>query len=154
MAGISNIIEEFLMQELDEKDGLIEIGRNDLAHRFGCSPSQINYVLQTRFTPYKGYYTESKRGGLGYIKIIRLERVESKTIEDVLDELLGQDLTIDKAKNIIEVLKMEEILSEKEELIMLHAIDDRALQSVPQKLKAKVRREILYNMILAFARND
>ena len=73
MAGLSNYIERFIKEMLQEaEDGMIEIGRNDLADQFHCAPSQINYVLSTRFTPYKGYYIESRRGGSGYIKIMKL----------------------------------------------------------------------------------
>lgn len=71
MAGLTSEIEKFLKMMLEDSvDGMLEIGRNDLATRFDCAPSQINYVLSTRFTPYNGYLIESKRGGNGFIKII------------------------------------------------------------------------------------
>ncbi|NLK42961.1 MAG: CtsR family transcriptional regulator, partial [Tissierellia bacterium] len=73
MPGLTNIIERFLKSLIDaQEDGIIEIQRNELAEKFNCAPSQINYVLSTRFTPYKGYYIESRRGGGGYIKIIKV----------------------------------------------------------------------------------
>ena len=73
MAHLTSEIENFLKALLENStDGMLEIGRNDLAIRFDCAPSQINYVLKTRFTPYNGYLIESKRGGNGFIKIITI----------------------------------------------------------------------------------
>ena len=68
--SVSDIIEEFIMSSLDE-DKFIEISRNDLAKFFSCVPSQINYVLNTRFTLNRGFLVESQRGGGGYIKVVR-----------------------------------------------------------------------------------
>jgi transcriptional regulator of stress and heat shock response len=79
MAGLSNIIERFIIDMIkDANNGVIEIQRNEMAQKFECAPSQINYVLSTRFTPYKGYYIESRRGGGGYIKIIKVKINEDK----------------------------------------------------------------------------
>ena len=72
MAKISNSIEDFLLAMLKEAEGSLEIQRSLLAERFDCAPSQINYVLTTRFTPYKGYYVESRRGGGGFIRITKV----------------------------------------------------------------------------------
>ena len=72
MARMSDIIEEFIKQLINETDGVIEIQRNELANYFKCVPSQINYVIDTRFTTERGYYVESRRGGGGYIKIKRV----------------------------------------------------------------------------------
>ena len=68
LAGISDRLERFLKELLEKSDnGIIEIGRNELANKFSCAPSQINYVLTTRFSSKNGYYIESRRGGSGYI---------------------------------------------------------------------------------------
>lgn len=60
---MSDMIEEFIKELFNEDDEYIEIQRNDLAEHFNCVPSQINYVISTRFKPSQGYYVESKRGG-------------------------------------------------------------------------------------------
>ena len=73
MARISDTIEEFLKLLLEESGGKLEIQRNELADYFECAPSQINYVLATRFSLESGYYIESRRGGGGYIRIIYLD---------------------------------------------------------------------------------
>ena len=65
---MSDMIEEFIKELFDDED-YIEIQRNDLAEHFNCVPSQINYVISTRFKPSQGYYVESKRGGGGHISI-------------------------------------------------------------------------------------
>ena len=66
---MSDMIEEFIKELFEEEESIIEIQRNDLAQQFNCVPSQINYVIETRFKPSQGYYVESRRGGGGYIKI-------------------------------------------------------------------------------------
>ena len=71
--GISDLIASFLQESLEETDGgVLEVQRNDLAQRFNCVPSQINYVMSTRFSPERGYIVESRRGGNGYIRITRV----------------------------------------------------------------------------------
>ena len=74
MAILSDSIEQFIKSLLEEYDEMIELQRNELANYFSCAPSQINYVLATRFSPEKGYYVESKRGGGGHIKLVRHAR--------------------------------------------------------------------------------
>ena len=78
--GISDLIASFLQESLEEADGgVLEVQRNDLAQRFNCVPSQINYVMSTRFSPERGYIVESRRGGNGYIRITRV-RVDRQTL--------------------------------------------------------------------------
>src|SRR5690625_1258113 len=79
MRNISDIIEEYLKKKLSDKGkNVIEIKRSEIANQFQCVPSQINYVINTRFTIEKGYLVESKRGGGGYIRIIRSEEHTSE----------------------------------------------------------------------------
>lgn len=85
MPGLSNIIESFIKELFkDTENGIIEIQRNEMAEFFECSPSQINYVLSTRFTPYKGYYIESRRGGGGYIKIMKVGIESNEDINNII----------------------------------------------------------------------
>src|SRR3954470_11775090 len=101
MRNISDLIEQYLKQMLqDSSEGSIEIQRSDLADKFSCVPSQINYVISTRFTLEKGYYVESKRGGGGYIRIQRvslpsLEAVQrhiKQTVESQIDQTAAEGL--------------------------------------------------------------
>ena len=112
MAGLSNLIEEFIKNLIDEMNGVVEIQRNELASYIDCTPSQINYVLSTRFTPYKGYYIESKRGGGGYIKIVKVDLNESNgfDFEHIINDLIGDSITEAKAIDIIETFFEEGLI--------------------------------------------
>lgn len=152
MPGISNIIERFIKEMLqDAEDGVIEIGRNDLAEQFGCAPSQINYVLTTRFTPYKGYYIESRRGGGGYIKIIKVGIEEDEGMEDLIINAIGESITKNKAYHIIEGLREEQIITIREEGLMKASIEDIALQRATGG-RNQLRADILKNMLLILMR--
>ena len=89
---ISDIIEEFIKEMFDDGEELIEIQRNDLAEQFNCVPSQINYVISTRFTPNNGYYVESKRGGGGCIKIKKVSLSKNSYLLNIMKNI-GQKLT-------------------------------------------------------------
>lgn len=148
MSGLSNVIERFIMDLIKEsQDGVIEIQRNEMAEQFDCAPSQINYVLSTRFTPYKGYYIESKRGGGGYIKVIKVALKDHENIDDILMDTIGNSITINKAYHIIEGFKEEGIISKREEEIIKSALSDRALSKGGEN-RNQLRAEILKNIIL------
>ena len=89
MARLSDMIEEFIKALLEESNGQLELQRNELADYFECAPSQINYVLATRFSLDRGYYIESRRGGGGYIRIIRLDMDNNDYIMYLLRERIG-----------------------------------------------------------------
>ena len=84
--GTSDMIARFIQAELEEANGVLELQRSDLAQRFGCVPSQINYVMSTRFSPEHGYIVESRRGGGGYIRITRVQ-VDRHTLVDARHQL-------------------------------------------------------------------
>lgn len=153
MSGLTSEIERFLLQLMEKADdGTLEIGRNDLAQRFNCAPSQINYVLTTRFTPYKGYYIESRRGGSGYIRITRLEREPSDTFSELLEKIVRDEITADKAKHILRSLRDQDAIEPRECQIMEHAVDDNSLRDVATGERNVVRARILKNMLLVFLR--
>lgn len=153
MAGLSNTIESFIKNLLEQtEDGIVEIGRNDLANQFNCAPSQINYVLTTRFTPYKGYYIESRRGGSGYIKITKLTFTTESSLDMMINEVIGESITKDMAYNVVNSLYEDEILSKREGRLILHALEDVALTNVDINYRNIVRADILRNMLLAFLR--
>lgn len=146
--GISNIIEAFLIDLINKShNGIIEIQRNEMAQQFDCAPSQINYVLSTRFTPYKGYYIESRRGGGGYIKIIKVDIEEYNNIDNLLMDTIGDSITKSKAYHIVEGFQEEGIISKREEEIIKVALGDRSLSSAGLD-KNQLRAEILKNIIL------
>ena len=91
--GISDLIAAFIAEELEQADGVLELQRSDLAERFGCVPSQINYVMSTRFSPERGYIVESRRGGNGYIRISRV-RMDRQTLLMHVINSVGDELDL------------------------------------------------------------
>ena len=90
---MSDVIEDFIKDLFDEDESdLIEIQRNELAQHFNCVPSQINYVISTRFKPSQGYYVESKRGGGGNIKIRKINNTKSDYIMHIINNV-GKTIT-------------------------------------------------------------
>lgn len=149
MARISDIIEEFLKQLIEESKGkTIEIQRNELARYFDCSPSQINYVLTTRFDYAQGYYIESQRGGGGYIKIKQLIFDEEDNIYHILMKEIGDRITQNQGNRLIISLLNRGVISSREAEIMRAAIDDTALIS-PFNIKDQIRANIFKNMLAA-----
>ncbi|MFA5576468.1 MAG: CtsR family transcriptional regulator [Tissierellaceae bacterium] len=149
MPGISNIIERFIKSMIEaQEDGIVEIQRNELAEKFGCAPSQINYVLSTRFTPYKGYFIESRRGGGGYIKIIKVEIDGYEDISDIIVNTIGESITRNKAHHIVEGLMEEGIISEREHDIILASLSERSLGDENADLRNRLRASILKNILL------
>ena len=109
---ISDVIEEFIKDLFEEESDYIEIQRNDLAEQFNCVPSQINYVIATRFKPSQGYYVESRRGGGGYIKIKRIATTNSEYLEHIIKNV-GEDLTSQEADILISDILSYGIITEK-----------------------------------------
>ena len=153
MAGLSNSIEKFIKELLSQtEDGIVEIGRNDLANQFNCAPSQINYVLTTRFTPYKGYYIESRRGGSGYIRIMKLTFSNENSIDRIINEVISNSITKNMAYDIVNSLYEDGVINKREGQLMVHSIEDVALANVNINYRNIVRADILRNMLLAFLR--
>ena len=114
--------------------------------RFNCAPSQINYVLTTRFTPYKGYYVESRRGGGGYIRIVRVEIKNKNRMEKIFNDEIGDSITKDKSDQIIEELKNLEYISARESELLKVSLSDRSLAKAENK--NELRADILKNIML------
>ena len=99
--GISDLIASFLQDSLDTaEDGVLEVQRSELAQRFNCVPSQINYVMSTRFSPERGYIVESRRGGNGYIRITRVQ-VDRQTLMMHVINSLGSSVDLASARAIL-----------------------------------------------------
>jgi len=131
MRNISDIIEQYLKQVLKESQAdAIEIKRQDIAQRFECVPSQINYVINTRFTVEKGYLVESKRGGGGYIRIRRVILNEKQDVLSSLMDVIHQHprLSEQLVENVLVRLVEEGILKEREAQLLYHVLSDEALR--------------------------
>lgn len=148
MPGLSNNIERFIIKLFQEaKDNIIEIQRNEMAQYFDCSPSQINYVLSTRFTPYRGYYIESKRGGGGYIKIIKVDIEDNEDAINLMINSIGDSINKNKAYHIIERLYEENLITKREEEIIKVILSDSSLFRVVDD-RNNLRADILKNILL------
>lgn len=126
--GISDIIAGFIQQELDQAGGALELQRADLAQRFNCVPSQINYVMSTRFSPEHGYIVESRRGGGGYIRITRVQ-VDRQTLLMHVINSIGDRLDAASARAMVQNLVQSEAISRELGQALLSATGSRALQS-------------------------
>lgn len=153
MPRLSDVIEMFIKELLEDANNRsIEIQRNELANYFDCAPSQINYVLTTRFGLNKGYFIESKRGGGGHIKIIEMN-IDKNEYARILFEQIGDVISKMKAVSIINMLKEKDIITEREHILIKAAISDRSINT-PMNIKDEVRANILKSMIIAIFNFD
>ncbi|MBG9987824.1 CtsR family transcriptional regulator [Aerococcaceae bacterium DSM 111176] len=127
--NMSDIIESYLKRFLKESEQ-IEIKRSDIAERFDCVPSQVNYVINTRFTQAHGYQVESKRGGGGYIRIVKIHLVDEVEYIDRMIGLIDQQISEKDAQNIINTMRQNELITERESRIMLSLMDNITLTSI------------------------
>ena len=144
---ISDSIAAFIDEMLNDCGGILEIKRNDLAKRLGCVPSQINYVVASRFTPERGYIIESRRGGGGYIRIIR--KVMSE------EDLLMQYFTAAKdgisereLESILNSLYSSDIITAREARFIRASLSQNSLSSLPKEVQEGVRSNCLCNILL------
>jgi len=138
MARISDTIENFIKDMLnEERERQVLIQRNELADKFSCAPSQINYVLTTRFTYEKGYIIESKRGGGGYIVIRKITYDDKAERFNLINNSIGESITYGNALSILEHLNDSEVISKNELEIIKITLNDRTLASVDNKNKLR-----------------
>ncbi len=149
---LSDTIEQFIKDLLKEESTEVELKRNELAEYFGCAPSQINYVLATRFSPDHGYLTESRRGGGGYIRIVRVVQSGSQRLMYLVNDRIGDSLEEEECLRLISQLKEQRIVTEDEAALMAASVSARALGvPVPDALKNALRARMMKTMLLAVA---
>lgn len=147
MSNITDIIERYLKQVLQsEGQNMIEIKRSEIADQFKCVPSQINYVINTRFTEEKGYIIESKRGGGGYIRIIRIEHQEQSELLDAIIKLIQPTVAQQASVDIVERLLEKKVVTAREAKLMLSVIDRNVL-AFPLPLRDEVRSRVMTAML-------
>ena len=144
---LSDMLTQYIMEMIDS-EGNAEIKRNELADRFGCVPSQINYVLTSRFTPEQGYIIESRRGGGGYIRITRVISDKSGALMHIINSI-GDTLDSFSGEIMIKNLTSSSIINSEAARLMLCAASDRTLRSVPAPVRDTLRASIYKNMLLA-----
>ena len=146
MANISDIIESFLLETLGEDDTL-NISRNELASYFSVAPSQINYVLSTRFTPARGYSIQSRRGGGGFITVVRLNEPKNELVTQIMEHPIAQGYNYPTACHILDRLARDGIFTQGEAEILKTALSDKALIVPTVMQKDALRASILKSAI-------
>ncbi len=149
MANISDVIESFLLQLMGE-EARVNINRNELADYFSVAPSQINYVLTTRFNTDRGYIVESKRGGGGFITVIRVQSSPYDLLNRLINLPLNTGIPQAKAFDIVDSLVMNKILSVREGEILKNALSDKALIApslAKDGLRAGILRQVARGLI-------
>jgi len=151
MAQLSDSIEKFIKELMDE-ESQIDLRRNELAQHFGCAPSQINYVLATRFSVDHGYIIESRRGGGGFVRIVRMREQSDGNLLTKLLNRIGNSISEDQACAIIAHLADLNLITQNEALLMRSAVARNAL-ALPVSAKDVLRAAVLRNMIQQAFRN-
>ena len=152
MKSISDVIEQFILEQLT--DGQINLSRNELANFFNCAPSQINYVITTRFTPSRGFDVESRRGGGGYIKISKLiNSNKADYVYNLINNYINDEIDYNNSLLILKNLFDNEIISESERNLIAVAISNKSLSN-PIKMESKIRAKILTNLLISLIREE
>lgn len=147
MSRLCDSIEEFIKALITETEGQIDIQRNELADYFRCVPSQINYVLATRFSLDRGYYIESRRGGGGYIRVRRLNIDKDEYLLHLITSRIGVSLTQEAADSMIETMADQKIITHREAAIMKTVVNDKSI-SLPVSMKNVIRANLFKSMIM------
>ncbi len=146
---LSNIIEEWIKEMMQMQNGAVELKRNELATRFHCVPSQINYVISTRFSPERGYIVESRRGGGGYIKIQQVLPKEGGALMHVVN-MIGDRLGERDAQVLVQNCYDYDLITQNEAKMMIAALSDRTLP-IQQPERDILRARVLKNMLLTLS---
>lgn len=144
--NLSNIIAG-MISEMLESENEIEIQRNTLAQNIGCVPSQINYVLSSRFTPERGFIVESRRGGGGCIRITKIAYDKNTLLKDIISSL-GNSADEKKLRHHLSNLVSSEIISDADAFLILSAISDNTLRCIPFEYRDIARASIFKQMLL------
>lgn len=144
--SLSSAIEAYIRSKI-ETQNMIELSRNELANKFNCVPSQINYVISTRFIPELGFYVESRRGGNGYIKISKIEIKDSEEFLNLFDKI-GNKMSQSVVDIYLKDFLIYNVLNEKEAKLIKVAVSDKSLKSVEASKKDNVRADIFKNILI------
>ncbi len=148
--NLSNVIAQMISDMLEENDE-IEIQRNILAQDLGCVPSQINYVLSSRFTPERGFMVESRRGGGGFIKITRIVYDKSSLLSQIISSV-GDAIDEDTAQAHVMNLLYQEIITKQQAALILAAVSESPYRSLPVPVRDIIRANIFKQMLLTLNR--
>ena len=144
---MSDLVAQYILEMLEEQEGSAEIKRNELAGNLGCVPSQINYVITSRFTPEPGYIVESRRGGGGYIKISRVKMDNGTALMHIVNSV-GERLDKATAEVMLRNMLQRRMMEMQTAKVIASALSDRTLRNVEQEKRDTVRADLFKNMLL------
>lgn len=146
MASLSDMIEKYILHVVQEGEGEISLKRNDLSSMFSCVPSQINYVIKTRFTLERGYLVESRRGGGGFLRIVKISAEEAVPYLEQIREGSADYLSGESARHFLDRLEEEGILNGREGKLLWQLLKD---ESLPRERgeRGTTRSRMLRNLI-------
>ncbi len=148
VARLSDIIEEFIKTLLKQSEGELELQRNELAEYFECAPSQINYVLATRFSLDRGYHIESRRGGGGFIRIVKLDMDKDDYLLYLIKQRIGTSISWQETDDIVTNIMEKGIINKREAALMKAALRDKVI-AIPANLRGIIRANTLKAMLVA-----
>ncbi|MBQ3928651.1 MAG: CtsR family transcriptional regulator [Clostridia bacterium] len=144
---MSDLVAQYISRMLDESDGNAEIQRNELASLLGCVPSQINYVITSRFTPEQGYIVESRRGGGGYIRITRVTTDRRVAIMHIVNSV-GDKISSAAAQTILSNMAAQNMISQYDHALISSALSDKAYSCIQQLQRDQLRAAVMKNMLM------
>ena len=154
MPNIADIIEEYIKARLNQSTGgIIILRRNELAEKFRCVPSQINYVLSTRFSFNRGYIIETRRGGGGFVRVIRVPLEQSEDLLDIVYDKIGDRVNLTESISLVRYLYEEELITKREALMMENVLEVCGSDN-PDEGAGRRRAIILRAMLMALLRHD
>lgn len=154
MGNLADRIEIYLKRILEQADeGYVILQRGVLAEEFSCAPSQINYVLDTRFSVDRGYLVESRRGGGGYLRIVRLGLNQEGQFQNVMRQLIGAQLTQNRAFGLLQRLLEEEIITPREDAIIRVVLHRDSLGQESPNVDL-LRAHIMKRILMTLSRED
>ena len=154
MSSLASRIERYIKDLMAENDtNCLELKRNELAQIFTCVPSQINYVLETRFRDEQGYHVVSRRGAGGCFQIIRLEVTDDSELKQLIDRVSHSDMTRQTAEGLLNRLLEEDFISKNEYMLLNAAISPDSL-SLAGKQENDMRAQLMKNILITLLRVD
>ena len=145
---MSDLVAQYILEMLEQQNGSAEIQRNELAGNLGCVPSQINYVITSRFTPEAGYRIESRRGGGGYILISRADNSDTAIMS--LINSIGDSVDERSAKANLINCNYQKLINDKATKMMVSAVADSNYKGIPKETANLIRAKQLKQMLLAY----
>lgn len=144
---ITDVIAAQIEQMIKDEGGTTRIQRNELANRLGCVPSQINYVITNRFTTEQGYLVQSRRGGGGFIQIVKINVTDREKVFHIIQSI-GAEIDEYSARAILQTLSFDKVLSERSCKIILAALQDQNFKGLHPLQKRILRANLMKTMLL------